>query len=420
MIDINMADHIASVFDAEFWDVMKHEHTHYWNKGGRGSTKSSFISLCIPILLLTNPNAHAVVLRKVGNTLRNSVYPQVQWALDTLGISTEFKSKVAPPEITYKKTGQKILFLGVDDPLKVKSIKVPFGYVGVVWYEELDQFYGMEEIRNLNQSLLRGGDKYWVFSSYNPPKSRDSWVNEEVLFDEPDRLVTHTNYTEVPPEWLGDQFLFEAEKLKAKNFLAYRHEYLGEVTGTGGTIFENVSDLAMDDWMVENFDHRYHGLDFGFALDPLAYVGMHYDAKKEDLYIFDEFYEQKVKNKRAFRVIQPRLHGQRVIADSAEPKSISDLKEWGMDIYGAVKGPDSVDYGIKWLQDRAHIYIDKRRCPNTYREFVGYEYLKDRNGKFISDYPDKNNHSIDATRYAMNDIIRANYDAEKYFTDFNV
>lgn len=417
---IKVSDHIAKAYTDEFFDIMAHRHTHYWNKGGRGSTKSSFISLCIPILLMKHPNIHAVVLRKVGNTLRNSVVPQIQWALNEFGIASRFKTRNTPPEITYLKTGQKIIFLGVDDPLKVKSIKLPFGYVGVVWYEELDQFYGMEEIRNLNQSLLRGGDKYWVFSSYNPPKSRDSWVNEEVLFDEPDRLVTHTNYTDVPREWLGEQFMFEAEKLKLKNELAYRHEYLGEVTGTGGTVFENVSDFRMDNRMIRNFDHLYHGLDFGFAVDPLAYVGMHYDAKKEDLYIFDEFYQPKVSDKKAYTILQPRVKDRRIMADSAEPKSISDLKSYGLDIHGAVKGPDSVDFGIKWLQDRAHIYIDKERCPNTYREFVNYEYMKDRNGQFISAYPDKNNHTIDAARYGMNDIIRVNFGADKYFTDYSV
>ena len=153
--------------------------------------------------------------------------------------------KLSPPEITYKKTGQKILFFGLDDPAKVKSIKLPFGYVGIVWFEELDQFSGMEEIRNVLQSLLRGGPSYQVFGTYNPPKSRNNWVNEEILVDDPDRLVHHSTYLTVPKDWLGPQFLAEAEKLKSKNEMSYRHEYLGEVTGTGGAVFENVEDLAM-------------------------------------------------------------------------------------------------------------------------------------------------------------------------------
>ncbi|WP_036201416.1 phage terminase large subunit, partial [Megasphaera sp. BL7] len=152
--------------------------------------------------------------------------------------------------ITYKKTGQKILFFGVDDPQKIKSIKLPFGYVGICWIEELDQFSGMEEIRNLNQSLLRGGPVFWEFCSFNPPKSQNNWVNEEKLFDDPDRLVHHSTYLGVPREWLGDRFFEDAEKLKERNETAYRHEYLGEVTGTGGVVFENVEDMAMSNELV--------------------------------------------------------------------------------------------------------------------------------------------------------------------------
>lgn len=400
-MEINIADRIARSFDSVFWDVQDHGHTFYWLPGGRGSTKSSFVGIEVPLLLMQHPQCHAVVLRKVGNTIKNSVYPQVQWGIEQLGVADRFKCITSPHEITYKATGQKILFFGVDDPMKVKSIKLPFGYVGIVWYEELDQFSGMEEIRNLNQSLLRGGETYWVFASYNPPKSRNNWVNEEILNEYPDRLVHKTTYLDVPREWLGEQFLLEAEKLKAKNETAYNHEYLGEVTGTGGAVFENVEDMAMTDEMISQFDHRYYGLDFGFAVDPLAFVAMHYDAKHEDLYIFDEIYQQKLTNRQAAARIGARYNGCRIIADSAEPKSIVEMRGLGLNVAGARKGPDSVDHGMKWLQNLAHIYIDKRRCPNTYREFVGYEYERNREGQFISAYPDVDNHAIDAVRYGM-------------------
>lgn len=400
-MEINIADRIARSFDSVFWDVQDHGHTFYWLPGGRGSTKSSFVGIEVPLLLMQHPQCHAVVLRKVGNTIKNSVYPQVQWGIEQLGVADRFKCITSPHEITYKATGQKILFFGVDDSMKVKSIKLPFGYVGIVWYEELDQFSGMEEIRNLNQSLLRGGEKYWVFASYNPPKSRNNWVNEEILNEYPDRLVHKTTYLDVPREWLGEQFLLEAEKLKAKNETAYNHEYLGEVTGTGGAVFENVEDMAMTDEMIGQFDRRYYGLDFGFAVDPLAFVVMHYDAKHEDLYIFDEIYQQKLTNRKAAAQIGARYNDCRIIADSAEPKSIVEMRGLGLNVAGARKGPDSVDHGMKWLQNLAHIYIDKRRCPNTYREFVGYEYERNREGQFISAYPDADNHAVDAVRYGM-------------------
>lgn len=400
-MEINIADRIARSFDSVFWDVQDHGHTFYWLPGGRGSTKSSFAGIEVPLLLMQHPQCHAVVLRKVGNTIKNSVYPQIQWGIEQLGVADRFKCITSPHEITYKATGQKILFFGVDDPMKVKSIKLPFGYVGIVWYEELDQFSGMEEIRNLNQSLLRGGDQYWVFASYNPPKSRNNWVNEEILNEYPDRLVHKTTYLDVPRAWLGEQFLLEAEKLKEKNETAYNHEYLGEVTGTGGAVFENVEDMVMTDEMISQFDRRYYGLDFGFAVDPLAFVAMNYDAKHEDLYIFDEIYQQKLTNRQAAARIGTRYNVCRIIADSAEPKSIVEMRGLGLNVAGARKGPDSVDHGMKWLQNLAHIYIDKRRCPNTYREFVGYEYERNREGQFISAYPDAYNHAIDAVRYGM-------------------
>lgn len=400
---------LSNIIAPHFWelhrDIKRHGHTYYWLEGGRGSTKSSDISVEIPQLLIMNPECHAVVLRKIGNTIKNSVYPQMQWGIDALGLTSKFRFKTSPHEITYKKTGQKILFFGVDDPQKIKSIKLPFGYVGIVWCEELDQFSGMEEIRNLNQSLLRGGPRFWEFCSFNPPKSQNNWVNEEKLFDDPDRLVHHSTYLGVPKEWLGDRFFEDAEKLKARNETAYRHEYLGEVTGTGGAVFENVEEMTMSDKLVRTFDRRYYGLDFGFAVDPLAFVTMYYDAKHEDLYIFDEIYQQKMTNGQAAELITTRSNHGRILADSAEPKSIAEMAALGLRISGARKGPDSIDFGMKWLQGRNRIYIDKRRCPNTYKEFITYEYEHNKDGQFVSAYPDANNHSIDAVRYGLSEVM---------------
>lgn len=401
----DLANFIIPHFDSIHGDIVRHNHTHYVAKGGRGSTKSSFISIEIPALLIANPDIHAVVMRKVGNTLKNSVYQQIEWAIDKLGLSNDFAMKKSPLEIKLNKTGQTITFLGVDDKSKIKSFKPPFGYVGIVWYEELDQFDGMEEIRNLNQSLLRGGDKYWCFYSFNPPKSRDNWVNIELLDTDTDRLVTHSDYRQVPSDWLGDQFILEAEKLRQKNEIAYRHEYLGEVVGSGGDVFENVSDMQMSDELIQSFDRLYHGCDFGFAVDPLAFTSMHYDAKHEDLYIFDEIYMQKLKNKTASEMILERIGKELVTGDSAEPKTIAEMNELGVNMDGARKGRDSVSHGIKWLQDLRNIYIDKRRCPNTYKEFSTYEYERNKDGQFISAYPDKNNHAIDSVRYACGKII---------------
>lgn len=407
-IQIRLSDTVAKPFLAVHRDVKAHGHTYYICGGGRGSTKSSYISQEILLLLMQHRDCNAVILRKVANTLRNSVYRQMEWALDTLHLNAFWKKTVNPMEFVRRSTGQKILFLGVDDKSKLKSLKMPHGYVGIVWFEELDQFSGPEEIRSVNQSLLRGGPVFWCFGSYNPPQSANNWVNEEMLLDQPDRLVHHSDYRSVPADWLGAQFLEDADRLRQRNERAYRHEYLGEVTGTGGTVFENVQERALTDEEIAHFDRRRYGLDFGFAVDPLAFVCMHYDRKREILYIFDEIYEPKLTNSRAAAMIRGKMtESGYVRADSAEPKSIRELAELGVRIYGARKGPDSVDYGIRWLQSLDEIVIDKRRCPNTYREFVGYEYERNREGQFISAYPDKDNHAIDAVRYGCEDLMPA-------------
>lgn len=398
---------IIPSFDEVRGDIKRHNHTHYWMKGGRGSTKSSFISIQIPLLIMANKDIHAVVARKVANTLKNSVYAQMEWAISELGLYDEFDFKKSPLEITYKRTGQKILFVGVDDKAKIKSLKVPFGYVGVVWYEELDQFAGMAEIRNINQSLLRGGEKYWCFYSFNPPRSKDNWVNVEQLTGDSDRLITHSSYLQVPREWLGEQFILEAEKLKTLRPDLYDHEYMGAVTGTGGDVFTNVEERTITDEEIKTFDYIKHGIDFGFAQDPFVYIKLYYDNKHDVIYVYDEVYGVKLSNKKAYEKIKDKVGQAYVYADSAEPKSIAEFNEYGLRMQGVRKGGDSRDYGIKWLSDRAKIVIDKKRCPNAYREFVTYEYDQDKDGNFISQYPKHNDHTIDAVRYALREDMLA-------------
>ena len=403
---IELSSLIAPSFYDLAYDIMEHKHTYYTLAGGRGSTKSSFAALMVVLLLMTHKDCHALVMRKVDKTIGRSVFPQIQWAVHALGQDAYFHMSVSPHQMTYLPTGQRIYFSGVDDPQKIKSIKPPFGYIGIVFLEELDQFTGQEEIRNINQSLLRGGPVFWEIGAYNPPKSQNSWVNEEALVDAPDKLVHHSTYLDVPRSWLGDVFFDAAEALKAQNEMAYRHEYLGEVTGTGGTVFENVEAVALTDAQVAVFDKLHFGLDYGFAVDPLAFVAMHYDAARQSLYIFDEIYQQKLTNRQAAEKIRQKAGHGRIIADSAEPKSIAEMRGYGLRVEGAKKGPDSVDYGVRWLQNLAHIYIDRHRAPNTYREFISYEYEHNREGQFISAYPDKDNHAIDAVRYACEPLTR--------------
>lgn len=406
MSEIRLSTIIGPAFYDLVHDVFQHGHTHYDLSGGRGSLKSSCVSILVPLLLVQNPDAHALVLRKVGNTLRDSVYAQYIWAIDRIGMAQYWSAKVSPMELIYKPTGQKIMFRGADDPMKIKSIKVPFGYIAVTHFEEKDQFAGRAEIRNILQSTMRGGSKFWNFESYNPPISKNNWANLDSLEQRSDRLTNRSTYLDAPPEWLGDQFLAEAEQLKQINEKAYRHEYLGEATGTGGNVFENVEAKTITNEQISHFDRVLNGVDWGFYPDPWAFNRVQYDAARRVLYIFDELTERKKGNKETAELLIK--HGltrdDRITADSAEPKSVSDYNKLGLRCTGAEKGPGSVEYSMKWMQSLVQIVIDPARCPETYAEFSGYEYERTKDGEIISGYPDKDNHHIDAVRYATEKI----------------
>nr|DAL42470.1 MAG TPA_asm: terminase large subunit [Caudoviricetes sp.] len=406
MSDIRLSEKIGSAFYDVAHDVFLHGHTHYDFSGGRGSLKSSTVSVLVPLLLINNPGTHALVLRKVANTIRDSVYAQYIWAIGELGMAAYWEAKVSPMELIYKPTGQKIMFRGADDPMKIKSIKVPFGYIAVTHFEEKDQFAGRAEIRTILQSTMRGGSKYWNFESYNPPISRDNWANKDSLEERTDRLCHKSTYLQAPPEWLGEQFLAEAEHLKATDERAYQHEYLGIPVGTGGNVFDNLELREITDEEMSHFDHIYQGVDYGWFPDPFAFIRLHYDRARETIYLMDEIYQNKLTNEASGNIIIQRGYKDAYITcDSAEPKSVADYRAMGLPAKAAVKGPGSVDYGMKWLQ-RRKIVIDRKRTPNAYNEFVNYEYDRNKDGDIISGYPDENNHLIDATRYAVERISR--------------
>lgn len=183
---------------------------------------------------------HACVLRQVSNTLKDSVFSQILWAISSLGLDDEFDYIKSPLEITRKKTGQKIYFRGADDENKIKSIKPSFGYIGILWFEELDQFKGEEAVRKTEQSVIRGGDTAFKFKSFNPPKSAQNWANKYIKIPRADRLVTESTYFTVPEKWLGKPFLDDAAFLKEINPIAYENEYMGVANGTGGNVFDNI------------------------------------------------------------------------------------------------------------------------------------------------------------------------------------
>lgn len=407
---IKLTDVIAPSFYELHRDVADGGHTYYKLDGGRGSTKSSFVSTEIILGMMRDANSgritNAVAFRRYKEQLHDSVFEQLLWSIHKLGVAHLWKDTVSPLRLTYIPTGQVILFRGADNVKKAKSIKVSKGYIKYLWFEELDEFENQEKIRSVQQSVVRGGEEFTVFYSYNPPKSQRNWVNDPKNWIRSDLISHHSTYLTVPAAWLGEQFISDAAHLRDTRPLAYAHEYLGEVTGSGSEIFCNLQCRAITDEEIAGFDRIYNGVDWGFYPDPWAFNQMHYDAGRRTLYIFGELTMLKAGNREtADALLAYGITGEdRITADSAEPKSVQDYKDFGLFCRGAIKGPGSVDYSHKWLQSLARIVIDPYRCPDTCKEFTEYEYERGRDGEITSGYPDANNHHIDAVRYAMEPV----------------
>lgn len=397
---------IPDCFHQAIRDIRDEEHLEYVFKGGRGSTKSTTVGMTIVELMKNNHDIHAVVCRKVGNTIKDSVYNKIKWAIGKQEFTEEFDSKLSPMEITLKATGQKIYFRGADDPDKIKSINPEFGYIGILWFEELDQFAGPEEIRKIEQSAIRGGNLAWIFKSFNPPKTMNNWANKYVLEPKENRIVHSSTYLDVPKGWLGQPFIDEAEHLKEVNPNAYEHEYMGIANGNGGNVFEYLEIRDITDEEISHMDKIFQGCDWGFYPDPYAFIRLYYNHNTEKIYLIDEIYENKWSNRKsADEILKRKYDDYAITCDSAEPKSINDYRDFGLPARGAIKGPGSVEYSMKWLQTRT-IVIDPKRTPNAYKEFSEYEYERDKDGNVISGYPDENNHLIDACRYATESLWR--------------
>lgn len=423
---IDITQHIAAVYKPLHDDIEAAAHTTYNLPGGRGSCKSSFVSLEIVngIMKDTTGHSNAIVFRLYGNTLRESVFSQIAWAIDTLGVNHLWKSRLSPMQWTYTPTGAQIIFRGLDDPSKLKSIKPTRGVFRYIWFEEFSELPGPNFTRNVMQSVQRGGDTFTVFRSFNPPISANNWAN--VFIKEPDARATtlQTDFTMIPPEWLGEAFLYEAKRLKEVNPQAFDHEYMGIPTGTGGEVFPNLEIREITDAEISNMGYIYQGLDFGFAVDPAAFLRVSYDRKYDTIYFLDEIYKRGLSNAQLAAEIKGKgyhkdrrggyvspvygvmsTEGQQIItADCAEPKSIADMRAEGLKCLGCHKEPGCVEYRVKWLQHR-RIVIDPARTPNAYREFVNYEYMTDKDGNFLSRLPDKDNHTIDAAAYALDRLI---------------
>lgn len=403
---------IPDCFHWAIRDIRDKKHLEYVFKGGRGSTKSTTVGMTIVELMKNNHDIHAVVCRKVGNTIKDSVYNKIKWAIGKQEFTEEFDSKLSPMEITLKATGQKIYFRGADDPDKIKSINPEFGYIGILWFEELDQFAGPEEIRKIEQSAIRGGNLAWIFKSFNPPKTMNNWANKYVLEPKENRIVHSSTYLDVPKGWLGQPFIDEAEHLKEVNPNAYEHEYMGIANGNGGNVFEYLEIRDITDEEISHMDRIFAGVDYGWYPDAFCYLRTYYDSAREKIYLIDELYVNKWSNSKTADWIKKKGYDDyTMICDSAEPKSVNDFRDAGLPARGAIKGPGSIEYGFKFLQTKT-IVIDPKRTPNAYKEITEYEYDRDKEGNVISGYPDGDDHAISALRYAYEPLFnRRGYSA---------
>lgn len=389
-------------------------------KGGRGSGKSSDIAHIITQLLMRYA-VNAVGIRYVDNTLEQSIYEQMKWAIKQQGVTHLFKFNKSPLRITYMPRGNYMIFRGAQNPERIKSLKDSQFPFTIGWIEELGEFKTEDEVTTITNSLLRGeledGLFYKFFFSYNPPKRRQSWVNKkyESSFQPENTFVHHTTYEDNP--FISKEFLEEVEAARQRNPLRARWEYDGEAIGSGVVPFDNlqIEQGSITDEMVANFDNIRQGLDYGYATDPLAFVRWHYDKKRNSIYAIDELYEVKCSNRRAAQWIKSNnYHYQDIIAE-VEPKSNAEMRNEHdiTKIRQVTKGPDSVEYGEKWLDDLDFICIDPLRTPNIAKEFENIDYQTDRDGNPKPRLEDKDNHTIDATRYAFNDDMYAKQDMKQ-------
>lgn len=375
-------------------------------KGSRASKKSSTQALKAIIEIVENPTVNWLVVRKVERTLRDSCFAQLKWAIHRLQLDRYFKCSTSPLEITYVPTGQKILFRGLDDPLKVTSITVEVGSLCRLWVEEAYEITSEEAFDRLDESIrgqLPDGMYHQVVLTFNPWSDRH-WLKKR-FFDEPSGnvLAMTTNY--MCNEFLSESDLILFEEMK-KNPRRYRTAGLGEWGIVEGLVFENWEEQAFD---VNEVSKRPNvksafGMDFGYVNDPSTLFCGLVDTVAREIYVFDEMYEKGMSNEDILsKVSEMGYAKERIKADSAEPKSIAYLRKAGLSrIRAAKKGPDSIRAGISIIQD--YKIIVHPRCVNFLTEISNYTWDKDKFDNMVNKPIDDFNHLMDAMRYAMEEF----------------
>ena len=389
----------------DFWSSKKRYRVL---KGGKGSKKSSVAALNFIWRLMKYPKSNLLVVRAVMNTHRDSTFAQLKWAQERLGVSKLFKNTVSPLEMTYIPTGQKILFRGFDDVLKLASTTVESGYLCWVWVEEAFEIENLEDFEKLDLSVPRGAVPEPIFQqttlTFNP-WSEKHWLKAR-FFDKvsEDTDTFSTNY--LINEFLDETDRAVFERLKVEHPRRYAVAGLGEWGIAEGLIYENwtvgVPNTDSDEW------EAFFGLDYGYTTDPTAFIAIKVNKQNKLIYIFDEIYARKMLNCDIAAAITAKGYAkERIRADSAEPKSNDDLKRLGLRrVLPSVKGKDSVINGIMNISEYK-IFVNPS-CKNTISEL--YSYCWQKGEKNVPE--DKNNHLMDALRYAFYDVNKAGKSAE--------
>lgn len=389
-------------------------------KGGRGSIKSNFWGALVEETIRNDPRAHCVVTRRYKTDLRNSVYSQFMKTITRHGKLDDWEFTTSPLMAKYKKTGQCVLFVGADKPLSLKSYNLSFGYVKLLIHEECDEMAGVEQLDNIHDTFIRADAPALNIKVFNPPKSANNFMNEYTASKVGDALtyICHSYYYNVPVEWLGKRFFERAEWFKKHKPKYYANNYLGEVTGTGGAIFENLELREITDDEIFAMPYFYHGLDFGYE-HPQVFIKCYYDHDTEILYPVEEVFARRCKNPTFARKIS-KYKDVEIIADSARPDNITDMNDWGFDVVGAVKRWGSNkgrDYCWEWLRQCNKIVVDRARTPHLADELTKLEFELLKDGTFSSEYPKLGEDCIMALIYALNRVIRESRREDLYLDE---
>lgn len=399
----NLRIHLPSKIGKGYGTFWRYKGRYRVCKGGRGSKKSTTTAMWIIYNMMKYPLANTLVLRRVFNTHKDSTYTQLKWAANNLGVAHLWHFSKSPLEITYKPTGQKILFRGLDDSMSITSITVEIGYLCWAWFEEAFQVMNEDDFNKVDMSIrgeLPPGYFKQITVTFNP-WSEKHWLKKR-FFDSEDEDILALTTTYECNEYLGEDDRKLFEKMKEKNPRRYRIEGKGEWGIADGLVYENFTELEFD---VKEISKRKgiisaFGLDFGYTNDPTAFICCLVDEKAKELFIFDEHYQKGMSNSDIANMIKYKGYSKEIIiADSAEPKSIDDIKRQGIRrIKAAQKGKDSILNGIQNIQDYKIYVLPK--CENTLVELNNYVW-DTKDGRGINKPMDDYNHLMDALRYAM-------------------